>query len=66
MAEVATSGGPTRHRALLRRLFLLLVAVVGFLPTCRSSGWAFSTSSAAIVTALVTRRERRRQPLAAC
>lgn len=54
MAEVATSGGPLAIAVCFGAYACCWFAVVGFLPTLQVERLGFSTSTAAIVTALVT------------
>lgn len=54
MAEVATSGGPLAIALCFGAYSCCWLAVVGFLPTLQVERLGFSTSTAAIVTALVT------------
>ena len=54
MAEVASSGGPLAIALCFGAYSCCWFAVVGFLPTLQVERLGFSTSTAAIVTALVT------------
>lgn len=54
MAEVATSGGPLAIALCFGAYSCCWLAIVGFLPTLQVERLGFSTSTAAIVTALVT------------
>jgi MFS transporter, DHA1 family, inner membrane transport protein len=54
MAEVATSGGPIAIAVCFGAYSCCWLAVVGFLPTLQVERLGFSTSTAAIITALVT------------
>jgi MFS family permease len=54
MAEVATSGGPVAIAVCFGAYSCCWFAVVGFLPTLQVERLGFSTSTAAIVTAVVT------------
>ena len=54
MAEVATSGGPLAIALCFGAYSCCWFAVIGFLPTLQIERLGFSTSTAAIVTALVT------------
>ena len=54
MAEVATSGGPLAIALCFGAYSCCWFAVIGFLPTLQVERLGFSTSTAAIVTALVT------------
>ncbi len=54
MAEVATSGGPLAIALCFAAYSCCWFAVVGFLPTLQVERLGFATSTAAIVTALVT------------
>ena len=54
MAEVASSGGPIAIAVCFGAYACCWLAVVGFLPTLQVERLGFSTSAAAIVTALVT------------
>ena len=54
MAEVATSAGPLAIALCFGAYSCCWLAVVGFLPTLQVERLGFSTSTAAIVTALVT------------
>jgi MFS family permease len=54
MAEVATSGGPLAIAVCFGAYSCCWFAVVGFLPTLQVERLGFSTSTAAIVTAVVT------------
>ena len=54
MAEVATSGGPLAIALCFGAYSCCWFAVVGFLPTLQVERLGFATSTAAIVTALVT------------
>ena len=54
MAEVATSGGPIAIAICFGAYSCCWLAIVGFLPTLQVERLGFSTSLAAIVTALVT------------
>ena len=54
MAEVATSGGPLALALCFAAYSCCWLAIVGFLPTLQVERLGFSTSTAAIVTALVT------------
>lgn len=54
MAEVATSGGPLAIAVCFGAYSCCWLAVVGFLPTLQVERLAFSPSTAAILTALVT------------
>jgi DHA1 family inner membrane transport protein len=54
MAEVATSGGPLAIALCFGAYSCCWFAVVGFLPTLQIERLGFATSTAAVVTALVT------------
>lgn len=54
MAEVATSGGPMAIALCFGAYSACWFAVVGFLPTLQVERLGFSTSAAAVVTAVVT------------
>ena len=54
MAEVATSGGPLAIALCFGAYSCCWFAVVGFLPTLQVERLGFATSTAAVVTALVT------------
>lgn len=54
MAEIATSGGPLAIAVCFGAYSCCWFAVVGFLPTLQVERLGFSTSTAAIVTAVVT------------
>ena len=54
MADVATSGGPLAIAVCFGAYSCCWLAVVGFLPTLQVERLAFSTSTAAILAALVT------------
>ncbi len=54
MADVVTSGGPLAIAVCFGAYSCCWLAVVGFLPTLQIERLAFSTSTAAILTALVT------------
>ena len=62
MAEVATSGGPLAIAICFGAYSCCWLAIVGFLPTLQVERLGFSTSTAAIVTALVTAVNVGRQP----
>jgi DHA1 family inner membrane transport protein len=54
MAEVATSGGPLAIALCFGAYSCCWLTIVGFLPTLQVERLGFSTSTAAVVTALVT------------